>query len=73
MKLKTFIIYGLFNALFSFSPMKQIKFYERWKDESKTTKTRRGILTIIYMIVSIVLYIIALDHYQGYNNWRWEF
>lgn len=71
--LAVYISLCLFNALFSFSPMKQIKFYEKWKDESKTTKTRRGILTIIYMIVSIVLYIIALDHYQGYNNWRWEF
>lgn len=25
------------------------------------------------MIVSIVLYIIASDYYQGYNNWKWEF
>ncbi len=30
----------------------------------------RGILIIIYMIVSIVLYIIASDYYQGYNNWK---
>lgn len=40
--------------------MKQIKFYEKWKDESKTTKTRRGILIIIYMIVSIVLFIFVV-------------
>lgn len=53
--------------------MKQIKFYEKWKDENKATKITRGILIILYVIVSIVLYIIAFDYYQGYNNWKWEF
>ena len=46
--------------------MKQFKFYKKWKDENKTTK---GILIIIYMIVCII----ALDYYQGYNHWKWEF
>lgn len=71
--LAVYISLCLFNGFFSFSPMKQIKFCEKWKDEYKTKKIGRGVLIIIYMIMSILLYIIALDYYQGYNNWKWEF
>lgn len=47
---------------------------EKWKNESKTTKTIRGILVISYMILSIVLCRLAMDYYQGgFSYWKWKF
>lgn len=72
----TLIVYislCLLNGFYSFSSMRQIQFYKKWKDENKSMKRIGELLIIFYIVTSIVLYILALDHYQEFANWKWEF
>ncbi len=51
----------LFNKIIFFNKKKLSKYKERWDGEEKRIRKIKGVLIIIYMIASLILFVLAIS------------
>lgn len=68
--LSVYLLICAFNGFYSFAGKRVVGFEKRWKEEPETLRCVRGVGILLYLIGLFVLYILCLEYYEEYSNWR---